>query len=181
MILVVDMNWKPHSLSYNEFVSPVVSAVAPLEDCTVKHFTEIEPDSLRDYSKIILCGTTLKDHATLSQPEKFSWIKNLTQPVLGICAGIQTINLLYNQPLKRCLQVGMTQIATTKPTPFFEGSFNAYALHNFSLEESEVFEVLAKSEQCVEAVRHRTKPIFGVLFHPEVRNPEILKRFIQLI
>ncbi len=154
--------------------------MAPLEDCTVKHFTEIEPPLLGSYSKIILCGTTLKDHATLSQPEKFSWIKSLAQPVLGICAGIQTISLVYNQPLKRCLQVGMTQISTTKPNLLFEGTFNAYALHNFSVEESGVFEVLARSEQCVEAVRHREKPLFGVMFHPEVRNPEILKRFIQM-
>ncbi len=42
MILVVDMNWKRDSLAFNEFVSPIVSVVQPLEECEVKHFLDIE-------------------------------------------------------------------------------------------------------------------------------------------
>ncbi|MCW4028556.1 MAG: gamma-glutamyl-gamma-aminobutyrate hydrolase family protein [Candidatus Bathyarchaeota archaeon] len=180
MILVVDMNSKPDSLSYNEFVSPVTSVAENFEACEVKHFTEVDPTRLNGYSKIILCGTTLKDNETLRQPEKFSWIKKCTQPVLGICAGIQTICLVYGETLSRCLQVGMTEITTTKENPLFEGTFNAYALHNFSVEAPSAFEVLARSQNCVESLKHKEKPIYGVMFHPEVRNLEILQRFLKL-
>jgi hypothetical protein len=75
MILVVDMNWKRDSLALNEFVSPIVSVVQPLEECEVKHFLDIETPELEDYNKIILSGTMLKDHATLKQVDKFNWIK----------------------------------------------------------------------------------------------------------
>ena len=77
MILIVDMNWKQDSLAFNEFVSPIVSVVQPLEECKVKHFLDIDPAELSCYSKIVLSGTALKDHATLKQVDKFNWIKQV--------------------------------------------------------------------------------------------------------
>jgi GMP synthase-like glutamine amidotransferase len=180
MILIADMNWKRDSLAFNEFVSPIVSVVGSLEECEVKHFLDIEPSQPSSYSKIILSGTALKDHTTLKQFDKFNWIKTCTKPILGICAGIQTISLVFGEVLTNCLQVGMTDITTLSVNPLFEGNFKAYALHNFSLGSSQIFTVLAESPKCIQAVKHREKEIYGVLFHPEVRNTEILERFVQL-
>jgi hypothetical protein len=53
MILVVDMNWKRDSLAFNEFVSPIVSGVQPLEECTVKHFLDIASSELSGCSKVV--------------------------------------------------------------------------------------------------------------------------------
>jgi GMP synthase-like glutamine amidotransferase len=52
-------------------------------------------------------------------------------------------------------------------------------LHNFSVVSSDDFEVLAETTTCVQAIKHVQKDIFGVLFHPEVRNREIIERFIH--
>jgi GMP synthase-like glutamine amidotransferase len=180
MILVVDMNWKRDSMALGEFVLPIVSAIKPLEECVVKHFSDINPQELKDYSKIVLSGTALKDHATLNQTEKFQWLKFCEPPVLGICAGMQTIGLVFEEPLTPCLQVGMIEVETLKANPLFEGNFRAYALHNFSVAPSKTFSVLAKSTKCVQAIKHRQKDIYGVLFHPEVRNIEILQRFARM-
>ena len=180
MILVVDMNWKRNSLAYNEFVLPIVSVVEPLEGCEVQHFLDIKTSELNSYSMIVLSGTTLKDHATLKQLDMFNWIKKYDKPILGICAGMQTISLLYDAPLTDCLQIGITEITTLKDNPLFQGDFKAYALHNYSVEPSSPFEVLAKSKKCIQAIKHKQKNIYGVLFHPEVRNQEILKKFVQL-
>ena len=179
MILIVDMNWKRDSLAFNEFVSPIISVVQPLEEYVVKHFLEVTPAELDCSSKIILSGTTLKDHATLKQVDKFNWIKKYDKPILGICAGMQTIALVFDVNLMGCLQVGMAEISTLKDNPLFKGNFRAYTLHNFSVEPSKTFETLAESTKCIQAIKHRQKNIYGVLFHPEVRNQEILKRFIQ--
>jgi GMP synthase-like glutamine amidotransferase len=180
MILIVDMNWKQNSLSFYEFVSPIISAIKELENCEVRHYLEIKPKDLSGYNKIILSGTALKDHATLKQIEKFSWVTTLHKPLLGICAGMQTICLVFNEQLEQCLQVGMAEIKTLKENSLFQGNFNAYTLHNYSVAPSQTFETLAMSAQCIQAIKHRQKSIYGVLFHPEVRNPEILKQFIQL-
>jgi len=180
MILIVDMNWKKDSLAFDEFVSPIVSVVRPLEIFRVKHFLDIEPAELEGYSKIVLSGTALKDHATLKQVDKFTWVKKCGKPILGICAGMQTISLLFDEPLVRCLQIGMAEISTLEENPLFQGDFKAYVLHNYSVKQSQTFEVLAESTKCIQAIKHKQKNIFGVLFHPEVRNQEILKKFIQL-
>ncbi len=180
MILVVDMNWSQRSLAFNEFVSPIVTVVQQLEKCLVKHFLDIESSELEGYSKVVLSGTALKDHATLKQVDKFNWIKKYDKPILGICAGMQTISLVFDDPLMSCLQVGMIEITTLKENPLFQADFKAYALHNYSTAPSRTFETLAKSTKCIQAIKHKQKSIYGVLFHPEVRNQEILKRFMQL-
>ena len=58
--------------------------------------------------------------------------------------------------------------------------FEAYELHNYSVKPSKDFEILAKSKKCVQAIKHKSKPIYGILFHPEVRNKWIIKRFLKL-
>jgi GMP synthase-like glutamine amidotransferase len=181
MILIVDMNWKKDSLAFNEFVLPILSIVRPLEEVRVKHFLDIEHAELKSYSKIVLSGTALKDHTTLKLVETFNWIRTYDKPILGICAGMQTINLLFDEPLVKCLQIGMAEISTIKENPLFIGDFKAYVLHNFSVKQSQTFEVLAKSTKCIQAIKHKQKNIYGVLFHPEVRNQEILKNFIQFV
>lgn len=180
MILIVDMNWKNNSLAFNEFVQSIVSVVQPLDEFEVKHFLDVEPAKLNDYSRIILSGTALKDHATLQQLDRFDWIKTCSVPILGICAGMQTIGKVFGERLTPCLQVGMTEIETVASNLLFEGKFRAYTLHNFSVEPSQNFHVLAQSASCIQAIKHKEKAIYGVLFHPEVRNQSILQRFVGL-
>ncbi len=133
------------------------------------------------YSKVVLSGTALKDHATLKQLGKFNWVKTFDKPLLGICAGMQTISLVFGEPLTACLQIGMAEISTLKENPLFQGDFKAYTLHNFSVKPCQTFETLAESTKCIQAIKHKQKNIYGVLFHPEVRNQDIIQRFIKLI
>jgi GMP synthase-like glutamine amidotransferase len=180
MILVVDMNGKQDSLGYYEFVMPILAIAQELDECLVKHYSEVSSKDLADCNKIILSGTALKDNVTLNEPEKFSWLKSVDKPVLGICAGMQTIGVVFGLLLTMCLEVGMTPMTTLCENPLFSATFKAYSLHNYSVESSEDFEVLAESPRCLQAIKHKQKPIYGVLFHPEVRNAEILKHFITL-
>jgi GMP synthase (glutamine-hydrolysing) len=178
MILVVDMNWKVDSLGFYEFVSPILSIAQESGECVVKHYLEVGEDEVRRYECVILSGTALKDHATLNHPEKFGWVRTCDKPVLGICAGMQTIGLAFGARLKKCLGIGMAEISTLKANPLFSSTFRAYTLHNYSVAPSFEFDVLAESGKCVQAIKHKQKPIYGVLFHPEARNKEVIKRFI---
>jgi GMP synthase-like glutamine amidotransferase len=179
MILVVDMNGRKDSLGFYEFVQPIVTIAQELDEVVVQHYTELKQGNLSKCNCVILSGTPLKDHATLNQTEKFEWIETCKKPILGICAGMQTIGLVFGLTLKKCLSIGMTQITALKPNPLFSSTFKAYSLHNFSVVPSALFEVLAETTQCVQAIKHRQKDIFGVLFHPEVRNREIIQRFVH--
>jgi GMP synthase-like glutamine amidotransferase len=180
MILVVDMNCRKDSLGFYEFVLPIVTIAQDLDEfVVVKHYAEIKQDHLGKCDLVILSGTPLRDHATLNQTEKFEWIKTCKKPILGICAGLQTLGLVFSLSLKNCLSIGMTQITVLKPNPLFSSTLKAYSLHNFSVVPSDEFEVLSETTQCVQAIKHRQKDIFGVLFHPEVRNREIIERFVH--
>jgi GMP synthase (glutamine-hydrolysing) len=180
MILIIDMNWKKESLAFDEFVSPIVSVIEPLEECRVKHFLEITPRDLIDSGKVVLSGTALQDHATLKQADKFNWIKSFDKPILGVCAGMQTIGLVFDEPLTPCLQIGIADVCTLEDNPLFQGTFKAYTLHNYTIQPSQNFYALAESTKCTQAIKHKQKNIYSVLFHPEVRNQEILKRFTEL-
>jgi len=179
MILVVDMNSKKNSFGFSEFVLPIISIAEELEKCGVKHYLEVNEKNLNSYDKIILSGSALKNTVTLDQTARFTWIKDCGKPVLGICAGMQTIGLVFGGRLEKCREIGMTEMATSKANLLFSSTFKAYALHNYALMPSAEFEVLAESAKCVQAIKHKQKNIYGVLFHPEVRNKEVVQRFIH--
>lgn len=181
MILVVDLNFKKDSLGFFEFVSPITAIVEESDECVVRHYLEVAQEDLSKCSKIILSGTALKDNVTLNQPDKFEWIKKCGKPILGICAGMQTIGVVFGARLAKCLEIGMLQVTTLMANPLFSSSFKAYALHNYSIQPSTEFDALADSAKCVQAIKHKQKDIYGVLFHPEVRNKEILRRFISAL
>jgi GMP synthase (glutamine-hydrolysing) len=180
MILIVDMNWKKGSLGYYEFVLPIASIAKAMDKYTVKHHLEVTDKELSQCDIVILSGTALKDTATLSLPEKFQWLKETEKPVLGICAGMETIGMVHGMRLTSCLEIGMTQVNVVKENPLFSGGLKAYSLHSVCVEPSSDFEVWAESTKCVQVIKHKVMPIYGVLFHPEVRNPELIERFIQL-
>jgi GMP synthase-like glutamine amidotransferase len=179
MIVVVDMNSLKNSFGLYEFVLPILAIAEELEKCVVKHYLDVSEKTLNGCDKIILSGSALKDTVTLDQTQRFTWLKNCDKPVLGICAGMQTASLVFGGRLVKCREIGMTEIATLKANPLFSSTFKVYALHNYAIVPSAEFEVLAESAKCVHAIKHRQKDIYGVLFHPEVRNKDVVKKFIQ--
>jgi GMP synthase-like glutamine amidotransferase len=181
MILIIDLNWKKDSLGYYEFVLPILAVAKEIDKCIVRHFEEVTQQDLTECDKVILCGTTLKDNAFFDMVEKFNWINGFPKPVLGICAGMEIIGALYGAFLSKRLEIGMTRIFTVYENLLFCGNYEAYSLHNFCVEDCECFDVLAQNEMCIQAIKVKDTKIYGVLFHPEVRNQEILKRFIRLI
>ena len=179
MILIVDMNFKKNSLAYHEFVLPLVAIVEEFDDFTVKHHLEMGLEVASEYNKVLLSGNALRNNLFHVRKTGFEWIKQCSKPVLGICAGMQAIGLAFGLQLRACQEIGMVDVTTLLSNPLFSSKFRAYALHNCSVDPSEEFAVLAESGLCVQAIKHKQKDIFGVLFHPEVRNTEIIKRFLK--
>jgi GMP synthase-like glutamine amidotransferase len=178
-ILIVDMSWKRGSLAEAEFCLPVARLAEKFGKCEIRHFSDVPSASLKKYSSIILSGTCLKDNEFAKFPEKFLWLKDCGNPVLGICAGMQIIGMAFGSRLEKKKEIGMTDVRTVEQNPLFSGRFKAYCLHNYSIRPSKEFFVLAKSGKCAEAIKHTEKPFYGVMFHPEVRNAYILERFIS--
>jgi GMP synthase-like glutamine amidotransferase len=177
MILVVDMNFKKDSLAFYEFVLPIISVIRK-QRVLVKHRSELSSEDIDGCERIILSGTALKDNDFLGHVEDFGWIRKCDNPILGICAGMEVIGLVFGSSLKDCFEIGMKEMRLIKRNSLFSSPFKTYELHSHAVQPSEEFDVLAESENCVQAIKHKEKSIYGVLFHPEVRNREIIERFI---
>lgn len=183
MILVIDLCCRGGSLGFDEFVRPIVAIVERSGfDVAPIHFRRITENCLSEADAVILCGTPLADHAFLKEPAAFAWLKKTRLPVLGICAGMEVICTIFGGSLGPCTEIGMTRVNVTGDDRLFqkESSFSAYELHTFSCTNPNNLEVLAISERCIQVVRHPEKPIFGVMFHPEVRNDWVVEQFLTL-
>lgn len=180
-ILLVDLCYEIDSLSSYEFVNPIANAIGRAgARCSVAHFTQV-PDVLEGYDKIILCGTALMDNFYADNIESFSWIKDWKRPMLGICAGMQVICAVFGGLILPAPAIGLEKIDIILETPLLgkPRQIEGYHLHNYGATLPNGFQVVARAQGCIDAFRHSSMPIYGTLFHPEVRNRWILERFVD--
>jgi GMP synthase (glutamine-hydrolysing) len=183
MILVVDLCYRENSLSRDEFVRPVEQilgkAGAPF---VVRHYAAVTAQDVEGADAAILCGTALRDTGFAEHPEKFRWLTAFERPVLGISSGMRALAAAFGGDTEPCCAIGMTDVRVLAPDPLFAGTevFPAYGVHECTVQVPDGFVALAVSDACVQAIRHRSLSIYGLLFHPEVRNEWILERFIEL-
>jgi GMP synthase (glutamine-hydrolysing) len=116
-------------------------------------------------------------------------ILNLNIPVLGLCYGHQLIAKLArgDVQLSPKKEFGDTAVVIDKPVDILKGlgrSLNVWMSHSDTVNAlPSDYEVIAHSSNTpVAAFRHRTKPIFGLQWHPEVIHTEqgtlMLKNFV---
>ena len=183
MILLIDLCYRPGSLSHTEFVSPIRRIVEMSgKNANVVHYTE-QTALPHGISGVILCGTALKDNGYLDHLDRLLWIEQVTIPVLGICAGMQVLASLLGGEIVKAPEIGMTEVVVTKGDEVLgdERIFSAYELHNFGVTLPPGCGELARSEDCIQAFRHGERPWWGVMFHPEVRNEWVVERFVKTI
>lgn len=108
--------------------------------------------------------------------QHIEWLNNTDLPVLGICLGHQVIGYLNGAKIieKGEGEDGNKQIEILRQDDIFNdlpNPFSAHTLHNASISVPEGFHLLASSENCKnEVMKHESKPIYGLQFHPERSN-----------
>lgn len=129
---------------------------------------------------------------TEENPDKYlkmsEQIKNTNIPVLGICFGHQLIGLHFNAEIKKCTEDRNWQkihfFRDTKLNSGFDETMQFKEDHCECITLPENFDLVASSAICeVEMMKHRTKNIFGVQFHPEISDEngkKIFSNFIEI-
>jgi GMP synthase-like glutamine amidotransferase len=181
-ILLIDLCYERDSLSMYEFVLPIAYAIdrAGME-YRIAHFMDVR-DMPAGCDKIILCGTALKDNAYADHIAAFSWMKQMDVPILGICAGMQVTGALFGGCILPRLSIGLEKISIVLETPLLgkPGEIEGYHLHNYAVTLPQDFLLIANTAAGMDAFKHCERPIYGIMFHPEVRNRWILERFVNL-
>jgi len=163
---------------YYEFVRPIEEIIKKTNTEFISiHYKDLTEDMLSKSRKIIICGTSLKDNAFLDDIKYFLWLRGYNKPVLGICGGMHILGLLYNEKMHKKQEIGLTKVEFKKDFFGMKKIEEVYELHNFYVTSKE-YNIIAESKNCPQAIKHREKPFYAVLFHPEVRNKELIRNFI---
>ena len=164
-------------LSECEFVYPIAEILKSFE-YDIVNYKDLGNRLALNYDKIIICGTSLQDNDYLNDLDNFKKLKDLNKPILGICSGFQIVCSMFNEKIIEQEEIGMVSVSTIQSNPLVSGDFQAYNMHNLSVADLISFNVLAKSDKTVQLVSHKKQNIFGVSFHPEVRNEQIITNFL---
>jgi GMP synthase (glutamine-hydrolysing) len=113
-------------------------------------------------------------------------------PILGICAGHQFMASFYGGKVKPSItpEFGKVELQILSNNSLLFKDLPKKSIvwesHNDEVVElPSTFELLASSENClIQAMQHKTKPLFGLQFHPEVKHTEfgekIFSNFIKI-
>jgi len=156
-----------------------------------KRVTESDPDL------VILTGSS----ALLSKPAtrklfeaEMDLVRNASFPIIGICYGHQIIGSAFDAPMRDLGQMfrSYEQVRVVRDHPLFDGLPSEIMVAESHRQEvtrvPSGFHHLAQSSTSrVEAMAHKSKPIYGVQFHPERSSDEhphgrmILQNVLKLV
>jgi GMP synthase-like glutamine amidotransferase len=177
MILII--NVCKEKLHYFEFMKPIEKILSDNKiKFKSKHYGEIKEDDMKSFDKIIICGTSLKDNQFLNNIDKFSWIKKTDKKILGICAGMQIISIIFGGKIKKHNEIGFFHENFENQFLGLTGEQEVYHLHNNYVQTNKNFEIYS-SNKIPQAIKHKDKEIYGVLFHPEVRQKNMILEFAK--
>lgn len=182
--------------NYDSFTWNLVQAVGKLDpDVEVSRNDRFDPEEVlarRPTAVIVSPGPGRPERAGRCL-ETIAAAERAGVPVLGVCLGHQAIAALHGGCVERAPapRHGKTSrvahddsgLFAGMPNPFEAGRYHSLIVRERGLPED--LTVTARSEDgLVMAIAHRSKPVFGVQFHPEsILTPEgerLLGNFVAL-
>jgi len=169
--------------------------IKKLENLVKKQYTQVDTflyskvnlNFAKKYDLIILSGSTNMGLFSnlLKLKNEMEIIKKSNKPIIGICFGFQIIAFLFGVKLhKQDKKVkGIVDIKFVKP--FFNmKSAKVYVAYKWYISSSSNNILsIAKSKKDIQIIKHKSKNIYGLQFHPEVlkEGNDGAKIFINLL
>lgn len=164
--------------------------------CAVVHYSQVTSELLRALRPWAVCHSGGR-HAGAVEEDGYRWcVTEYPAAQIGFCAGHQLSAVVFGSEIGSMRELqpderdpdpewspgyykerGVFQVKLSEQEPLFEGlgdSINVWQNHRYHITGlSPQLQSIASSENCpVEAWKHRSKPFYGVQFHPEVRLAE---------
>lgn len=123
--------------------------------------------------------------------KEIDFVKNFPKSIFGICFGFEIIASVFGAKLElmQNKEQGILDIQIVDPAEIFlkTSSFQVFESHRWVVKEpTDELVVLARSKDGIEAVKHKTRPIYAVQFHPEMfiekfYGDEIFCNFFRIV
>lgn len=168
----------------------IESVVYEYDDTRVVALFDFKIEEHQDAAGFIISGAPILITEIDPTPylERFEWLKTNEIPVLGICFGHQMIGLTFNALANRQKDDRDWQtVEIIAECPLFDRLPEEIELMEDHCETVSIpadFIHVGVSDACVnEAMMHKTRPIYGVQFHPEVSGNHgaiVLENFVNI-
>jgi GMP synthase (glutamine-hydrolysing) len=185
MILLIDIC--EEEMHHHEFVRPIEDILRKVEEPFItRNYLKLSKKDIDSCHRIIIAGTSLMDMAYSRNISKFKFLSTFNKPVLGICGGMQILCVVHGCRLIKGKEVGLFKMDFNAEFLGAGGSREVYMLHNMAVKDDiilhEKFNIYSKSSDAgyVQAVKHKHLRHYGTLFHPEVRNKDIILNFLSV-
>ncbi len=169
----------------NKINEDLFTAISQFSECIVINFGDITQSYqiTKDTDAVVISGSAARivqasDRAKFEKVETL--IKNCNVPLLGICFGHQLLCWAFGAEvgsLPKQVANRFEHVRVIQSNEIFAGFKEGQTIplsenhYDYVLKDSlnsAGFTLLADSVSCeVEAVKHKTKPFYGVQFHPE--------------
>ncbi len=167
-------------------------AVAAGYNVSPIHHSAIGAIDPRGYDLVILSGgwwASDQDQLEILKiyAEELRFIEETRTPILGICVGMLLIHVAMGQaaPLLDEQQYGIKPIDVNIAGQMLFGfpeKIEVFKNHDRGVVETEPeFETLASSPGHAEIILHKTKPLLGVQFHPEVGDTDKAAKMLKTL
>ncbi len=123
--------------------------------------------------------------------QELDLIKGSSKPIFGICYGFEIIAHAFGAKLELMQkgEKGILNIEVVLPDEVFLNikQFQVFENHRYVAKElPSDMDILARSKDGIEAIKHVTRPIYAVQFHPEMFiekscGDEIFNNFLRSI
>jgi len=169
----------------NKIDEDLFAVISQFSECIVTNFDDITLNYqiTNDFDAIVISGSAARivqasDRAKFENVEML--IKNCCVPLLGICFGHQLLCWTFGAEvgsLPKQVAYQFAHVRVIQSNEIFAGFKQGQTIplsenhYDYVIKDSlgrAGFTLLADSVSCeVEAVKHKTKPFWGVQFHPE--------------
>lgn len=151
-------------------------------NATIIGYDEVSSADTEQYDLIVLSGGGIPDESgrrrsllrfTHLYHDQIELVRQTKRPIIGICLGCELIGYAFGSKLSRPFKdrrKGIFAIAAIRRDPIMGGRQEARVFQSnlwIITEVGEELEVIAASGEGAEIIRHRSRPIYGVQFHPE--------------
>ncbi|MCI5727781.1 MAG: aminodeoxychorismate/anthranilate synthase component II [Clostridium sp.] len=187
MIVLID-NYDSFTYNLYQYISEFAEVkIVRNDEITVDELRELKPNGI-----VISPGPCTPQEAGISIEVAKNFGDDI--PVLGICLGHQSIGAAYGANIVRAKQIfhGKSSEITVKGSDIFEGisrKVQVMRYHSLIIERASMpkeLQIIAETndeERTIMAVKHKTKKIYGLQFHPESvftpKGKRMIRNFVE--